>query len=71
MAVPLHLVKDGDIIELDAVKNIINLKISPEELAKRKAAWKQPELKVKKGLLYKYAKQVKDASEGCVTDEME
>jgi dihydroxy-acid dehydratase len=67
----IALVKDGDIIELDAVKNIINLKISPEELAKRKAAWKQPALKVTKGLLYKYAKQVKDASEGCVTDEME
>ena len=67
----IALVKDGDIIELDAVKNIINLKISPDELAKRKAAWKQPELKVKKGLLYKYAKQVKDASEGCVTDEAE
>jgi dihydroxy-acid dehydratase len=67
----IALVKDGDVIELDAVKNIINLKISPEELAKRKAAWKQPALKVTKGLLYKYAKQVKDASEGCVTDEME
>lgn len=67
----IALVKDGDTIELDAVKNIINLKISPEELAKRKAAWKQPALKVSKGLLYKYAKTVKDASEGCVTDEME
>lgn len=67
----IALVQDGDIIELDAVKNIINLKISPEELAKRKAAWKQPALKVAKGLLYKYAKTVKDASEGCVTDEME
>lgn len=67
----IALVKDGDMIELDAVKNIINLKISPEELAKRKAAWKQPALKVSKGLLYKYAKTVKDASEGCVTDEME
>ncbi|OQP66687.1 dihydroxy-acid dehydratase [Niastella populi] len=67
----IALVKDGDIIELDAVKNTINLKISPDELAKRKAAWKQPPLKVKKGILYKYAKQVKDASEGCVTDEME
>ena len=65
----IALVKDGDIIELDAVKNTINLKISPDELAKRKAAWKQPVLKVKKGILYKYAKQVKDASEGCVTDE--
>jgi dihydroxy-acid dehydratase len=67
----IGLVKDGDIIELDAVKNSISLKISPDELAKRKAAWKQPPLKVKKGILYKYAKQVKDASEGCVTDEME
>lgn len=67
----IAFVQDGDTIELDAVKNIINLKISPEELAKRKAAWKQPALKVSKGLLYKYAKTVKDASEGCVTDEME
>ncbi len=67
----LAYVKDGDIIELDAVKNTINAKVSPDEWAKRKAAWKQPPLKVKKGLLYKYAKQVKDASEGCVTDESE
>jgi dihydroxy-acid dehydratase len=65
----IALVKDNDIIELDAVKNSISLKISPDELAKRKAAWKQPALKAKKGILFKYAKQVKDASEGCVTDE--
>ena len=63
--------KDGDIIELDAVKNTINAKVNADEWAKRKAAWKQPALKVTKGLLYKYAKQVKDASEGCVTDEAE
>ncbi|MBO9200866.1 MULTISPECIES: dihydroxy-acid dehydratase [Niastella] len=67
----LAYLKDGDIIELDAVKNTINAKVAPEEWAKRKAAWKQPPLKVTKGLLYKYAKQVKDASEGCVTDEAE
>jgi len=67
----LAYLKDGDIIELDAVKNTINAKVDPDEWAKRKAAWKQPPLKVKKGLLYKYAKQVKDASEGCVTDEAE
>ena len=67
----LAYVKDGDIIELDAVKNTINAKVNPDEWAKRKAAWKQPPLKVTKGLLYKYAKQVKDASEGCVTDEAE
>jgi len=65
----IAFVKDDDTIELDATKNTITLKISPEELAKRKAAWKQPALKATKGLLYKYAKQVKNAAEGCVTDE--
>ena len=65
----IALVHDDDTIELDAIKNTITLKISPEELAKRQAAWKQPPLKATKGLLYKYAKQVKNAAEGCVTDE--
>jgi len=45
------------------------LKVSDEEIAKRKAGWKKPELKEKRGVLYKYARFVKDASEGCVTDE--
>ncbi|MBS1664836.1 MAG: dihydroxy-acid dehydratase [Bacteroidetes bacterium] len=66
----IAFVQDDDIIELDATKNTITLKVSPEELAKRKAAWKQPALKAKNGLLFKYAKQVKDAAEGCVTDEL-
>jgi len=65
----IAFVKDDDIIELDATKNTITLKVSPEELAKRKAAWKQPALKATRGLLFKYAKQVKTAAEGCVTDE--
>ncbi|HEY5464139.1 MAG TPA: dihydroxy-acid dehydratase [Hanamia sp.] len=65
----LGLVKDDDIIEIDAVKNTLNLKVSDEEIAKRKAAWKQPALKATNGVLYKYAKFVKDASQGCVTDE--
>ena len=65
----IALVHDDDIIELDATKNTITLKVAPEELAKRKAAWKQPPLKATKGILYKYAKQVKNAAEGCVTDE--
>jgi dihydroxy-acid dehydratase len=65
----IALVQDNDIIEIDAVKNTINVKIGNEELAKRRAAWKQPALKAQKGILYKYAKHVKDASEGCVTDE--
>lgn len=65
----IALVHDEDIIEIDAVKNTLTLKVSEEEIARRRAAWKQPALKVKKGILYKYAKYVKDASEGCVTDE--
>jgi dihydroxy-acid dehydratase len=65
----IGLVKDNDTIELDAVKNTITLKVSPEELAKRKTAWKQPPPKATSGILFKYARQVKTAAEGCVTDE--
>ncbi len=65
----MAIVEEGDIIEIDAVKKTITLKLSDEEIAKRKAAWRQPELKVKKGILFKYAKCVKNATEGCVTDE--
>lgn len=65
----IALVKDDDVIELDATKNTINLKISEEEIAIRKAAWKQPPLKATKGILFKYAKHVKNAANGCVTDE--
>jgi len=66
----IALVKDDDIIEVNVVTKQMNLQISDEELAKRRAAWKQPKLKVNKGLLFKYALQVKDASQGCVTDEI-
>lgn len=65
----IALVQDDDPIELDAVKNTITLKVSDDEIAKRRAAWKQPDLKVNKGILFKYAKSVKTAAEGCVTDE--
>jgi dihydroxy-acid dehydratase len=65
----IALVKDDDLIELDAVHNKITLKISDAELAQRKKNWKQPALKVTKGILFKYAKHVKSAAEGCVTDE--
>lgn len=65
----IALVKDDDIIEIDAVKNKLTLKVSEEEISKRKAGWKQPPLKATKGILFKYARVVKDASEGCVTDE--
>lgn len=65
----IALVEDNDIIEIDAVKNTITLKVSDEEIARRRAAWKKPALKATKGVLYKYAISVKDASEGCVTDQ--
>ena len=64
----IGLVHDDDIIEIDAVNNSINVLLSDEEIAQRRAAWVQPALKVNKGVLYKYAKTVADASEGCVTD---
>ena len=65
---PIALVQDGDIISVDAVKNTIELRVSPEELQKRRAAWKAPPLKVSQGTLFKYTKVVADASHGCITD---
>lgn len=65
----IGFVQDDDIIEIDAVNNKLTLKVSDEEITRRKANWTQPALKATNGILYKYAKLVKDASEGCVTDE--
>lgn len=64
----IALVQDGDIIRIDAVKNTIELKITDEELEKRRASWTPPELKHNKGILYKYARMVSPASAGCITD---
>lgn len=66
---PIALVKDGDIVTIDAETDQLNVDLSDEELAKRKAAWKMPPYKFNRGTLYKYIKNVKSASEGCVTDE--
>src|SRR6187551_1475138 len=55
----IGLVEDNDIIELNVAKKTMTLKVSEEEIAKRRAAWKQPALKATKGILYKYAKYVK------------
>jgi dihydroxy-acid dehydratase len=65
---PIALIKDGDVIKIDAVTNNIDVLLSNEELEERKKQWKKPELKVKFGVLYKYTKQVSSASLGCVTD---
>jgi len=66
---PLALVQDGDLITIDAEQNRLEMAVRDEELAKRKAAWVAPPLKASRGTLYKYIKNVKSASEGCVTDE--
>ncbi len=65
----IALVEDNDIIELDVPTKAIILKVSDEIIAERRKNWQQQSLKVTKGVLYKYAMCVKDASEGCVTDE--
>ncbi len=65
----IALVQDEDRIEIDAIQNAITLKVAPEELEKRRQQWKKPALKATKGILFKYAHCVKDASQGCVTDE--
>ena len=65
----IALIENGDVITIDAVKNTINVKISDEEMAKRRANWVQPPLKVTQGVLLKYARAVSSASTGCVTDK--
>lgn len=65
----IALVRNGDVITIDAKHNTINLKISDAEFAARKALWVQPALKVTKGVLLKYARCVSSASTGCVTDK--
>jgi dihydroxy-acid dehydratase len=66
---PIALIRDGDPIAIDAKRNSIELAVPPGELASRRAAWKAPPLGATRGTLYKYIKNVKPASEGCVTDE--
>ncbi len=66
---PIALVQTGDPITIDADKNTIDMDVSDEELAARLVAWKMPAYKSTRGTLYKYIKNVKSASEGCVTDE--
>jgi dihydroxy-acid dehydratase len=65
----LALVEDGDWIEIDVRKRQINLLVDEKTLAVRRSTYQPPALKVKSGLLWKYARQVKTASDGCVTDE--
>lgn len=66
---PIALVQDGDIIDIDAERNILDVEVSEDEMAKRRAAWNMPPYKATSGTLYKFIKNVANASEGCVTDE--
>ncbi|MBK8501913.1 MAG: dihydroxy-acid dehydratase [Saprospiraceae bacterium] len=64
----IALVKDGDIITIDATRNLLEVDLTPSEIEHRKKHWVAPPLKEKSGWLYKYARIVSDASQGCVTD---
>jgi dihydroxy-acid dehydratase len=66
---PFALVHDGDVVTIDAENNRLDVDVSDEELQRRRSKWQAPPLKATRGTLYKYIKNVKSASEGCVTDE--
>lgn len=66
---PVALIRNGDVITIDADSNLLNVDLTDTELDKRRAEWAMPPYKASRGTLYKYIKTVKDASQGCVTDE--
>jgi dihydroxy-acid dehydratase len=66
---PIAFIQNGDIITIDAKQNSLEVNLSDAELARRQAQWTMPPYKATRGTLYKYIKNVKNASEGCVTDE--
>ncbi|MEE8635300.1 MAG: dihydroxy-acid dehydratase [Acidiferrobacterales bacterium] len=66
---PIALVQDGDTIIIDAVENTLNVDVSDKQMKRRRNAWSMPPYKAARGTLFKYIKNVKDASQGCVTDE--
>jgi dihydroxy-acid dehydratase len=66
---PLALVVNGDQISIDVAKNTLSVALSDEERTARRKSWTPPPYKAARGTLYKYIKNVKSASEGCVTDE--
>lgn len=63
---PIALIEDGDVISIDIPHRKLELKVSDEELRKRKDAWQQPEPKIKTGYLARYAKLTTSASTGAV-----
>ena len=65
----IALIKDGDEITIDSIKSSIDVDLSNSEINARFNKWKKPKLKVKRGVLYKYARTVSSASDGCITDK--
>ena len=65
---PLALIRTGDTITIDATAHSVDVNVDPAEMARRRKAWTAPPYKVSRGILYKYIKTVRSASEGCVTD---
>ncbi len=65
----IALIKNGDVITIDAQNKTLSVAVSDEEMAQRRAQWTMPPYKARRGTLYKYIKNVKNASVGCVTDE--
>ena len=63
---PIAIVREGDIIEIDITERSLKLKLSREEMDKRFSKWTEPDYKVKKGYLYRYAKQVSSANTGAI-----
>jgi dihydroxy-acid dehydratase len=66
---PIGLIRDGDVITIDAATQRLDVDVSEQEMEQRRSAWQMPPYKAARGTLYKYIKNVKDASQGCVTDE--
>ncbi|MCY4454558.1 MAG: dihydroxy-acid dehydratase [Immundisolibacterales bacterium] len=66
---PIGLIESGDVIAIDAEENSIAVDVPPGEMERRRENWTMPAFKETRGTLYKYIKNVSDASRGCVTDE--
>jgi len=66
---PIGLIRDGDRVTIDATQNLLSVDLTDDELEERRAEWSMPPYKATRGTLYKYLRNVKDASHGCVTDE--
>jgi dihydroxy-acid dehydratase len=66
---PIGLLEDGDVITIDGIGNVLKVDVDDQTMAERRKRWRAPPFKASRGTLYKYIKNVKSASEGCVTDE--